>query len=313
MNVPREAKDPSPQTTLVILLGASAWPFYPEFQSSEAFANAARRLKAYFLNPRPFGLPEENVLDLFDSEKSADEQDERIGQYLEQRLVAMRNAGSEARDLIVYFIGHGGFVGHDADLYLAIRRTRMTNPRISGIHMHALADTLREKARHLRRIVILDCCFSAAAFSAFQSAPDQVAVQKTVTAFLVDSKSTGFPTRGTSLLCSSNQKSPSLLLPNNSSTMFTKAFLDALVQGTPSRRSRLSLRDVKEIATDRLYEMPSAPKPLVLSPDQSEGDIADIPFFPNPEGKAEGERDAGRQTKNAQHKKTSRPLALHVL
>ncbi len=54
-----EAKDPSPQTTLVILLGASAWPLSSEFQGSEAFARAARRLKAYFLNPRSFGLPRE--------------------------------------------------------------------------------------------------------------------------------------------------------------------------------------------------------------------------------------------------------------
>ncbi len=226
MNVPLEAKVPSPQTTLVILLGASAWPLSPEFQSSEAFANAARRLKAYFLNPRPFGLPSENLLDLFDSDKSADELDVQISQYLEQRLVTMRKAGNEARDLIVYFIGHGGFVGRDADLYLAIRHTRMDNPRVSGMHMLSLADTLTEKARYLRRIVILDCCFAAAAFSAFQSGPDEVALQKTVTAFLVNSKSVGFPTRGTSLLCSSSHKSPSLLLPDNSSTMFTKAFLD---------------------------------------------------------------------------------------
>ena len=39
---------PSPQTTLLIVLGASAWLFSPEFQSSEAFAHAARRLEAYF-------------------------------------------------------------------------------------------------------------------------------------------------------------------------------------------------------------------------------------------------------------------------
>ena len=48
---------PYSAATLLILLGASEWPFMPEFQRSEAFANAARRLKAYFLNPRPFGLP----------------------------------------------------------------------------------------------------------------------------------------------------------------------------------------------------------------------------------------------------------------
>jgi hypothetical protein len=225
----------------------------------------------------------------------------------------MREAGNEARDLIVYFIGHGGFVGHDADLYLAIRRTRTSNPRISGIAMLWLADTLREKARYLRRIVILDCCFAAAAFSAFQSGPDAVAVQKTVTAFLVNSKSVGFPTRGTSLLCSSNQKSPSLLLPDNSSTMFTKAFLDALLQGMPSPRDRFSLRDVKDITTDRLSEMPNAPKPLVLSPDQSEGDIADIPFFPNPSVKQEQRQEQSLRSPNQTGRRRGQIIAIIAL
>ena len=188
---------PSSQTTLLVLLGASSWPFSPEFQSSEAFANAARRLKAYFLNPRPFGLPPENLLDLFDSEKSADELDVGIGQFLEQRLTAMKAAGNAGRDLLLYFIGHGGFVGRDSEFYLAIRRTRMDSPRASGMQMISLAETLTERARHLRRIIILDCCFAAAAFSAFQASPDQVALEKTVDAFQVRRKAEGFPTKGT--------------------------------------------------------------------------------------------------------------------
>src|SRR5256885_6407884 len=97
---------PSPQTTLLVLLGANAWPFSPEFQSSEAFANAARRLKAYFLNPRPFGLPPENLLDLFDADQSVDELDVAIGQFLQQRMIAMKTTGTPARDLLLYFIGH---------------------------------------------------------------------------------------------------------------------------------------------------------------------------------------------------------------
>ncbi|HEX3641746.1 MAG TPA: hypothetical protein VHV10_10685, partial [Ktedonobacteraceae bacterium] len=141
-----DTQNPSPQTTLLILLGASTWPFSPEFQSSEAFANAARRLRAYFLNPLPFGLPAENLLDLFDSEKSADELDVAIGQFLEQRLAAMKIMGNAGRDLLLYFIGHGGFVGRDSDFYLAIRRTRMDSPRASGMQMMSLADTLTERA-----------------------------------------------------------------------------------------------------------------------------------------------------------------------
>jgi uncharacterized caspase-like protein len=287
-----DVKAPSPQSTLLILLGASEWPFAPEFQGSEAFAKAAQRLRAYFLNPRPFGLPPENLLDLFNSNQSADELDVAISQFLGQRIAALRATGQPARDLLLYFIGHGGFVGRDSDFYLAIRRTRMDNPRASGLQMMSVADTLTERARHLRRIIILDCCFAAAAFSAFQSGPAQVALEKTVDAFEVRQKAVGVPTKGTTLLCSSNHKSPSLLLPDGSSTMFTKAFLDALIQGTPSPQDRLTLRDVKEIATDLLSEIRNAPKPVVHSPDQSEGDIADIPFFPNPKIEEELRRRA---------------------
>ena len=221
------------------------------------------------------------MLDLFDSEKSTDEQDVVIGQFLEERSNAFKMTGSAAKDLVVYFIGHGGFVGRDADFYLAIRRTRMDNPRASSLPVMALADTLAERARHMRRIIILDCCFATAAFSAFQSGPAQVALEKTVDAFEVGQKVIGFPTKGTTLLCSSGHKSPSLILPDGSSTMFTKSFLDALVQGIPSSQEHLSLRAVKNKAAGLLSEMRNAPKPVVLSPDQSEGDVADIPFFPN--------------------------------
>ncbi len=151
-----EVLAPSPQTTLLILLGASAWPFSPEFQSSEAFANAAQRIKTYFLHPRPFGLPEENLLDLFNSNHSPDELDVDMREFLEERMATMKASGQAARDILLYFVGHGGFVGRDADFYLAIRRTRMDNPRASGVQMISLADTLTEKVRYLRRIIILD-------------------------------------------------------------------------------------------------------------------------------------------------------------
>lgn len=289
---------PSPETTLLILLGASAWPFSPEFQPSEAFANAARGLKAYFLNPRPFGLPNENLLDLFDSNQSPDELDVDIRHFLEQRLATMKASGHAARDILVYFVGHGGFVGRDADFYLATRRTRMDNPHASGMQMISLAHTLTEKTRHLRRIIILDCCFAAAAFSAFQSEPAQVALEKTSDAFASKRKGMGFPEKGTALLCSSNHKSPSLLLPDGSSTMFTKALVDALMQGTTPELEYLSLREVADLAAESLMEIRNAPRPVVHSPDQSEGDIADIPFFPNPraeEGRARQEEEQRRR------------------
>ena len=70
---------PSPQTTLVILLGASEWPYSSDFETSEAFANSADTLVEYFLNPHLFNLPRENLLNLFDSNQSPDDIDIDIG------------------------------------------------------------------------------------------------------------------------------------------------------------------------------------------------------------------------------------------
>src|SRR5438270_6406049 len=143
---------PFPKTTLVILLGASAWPFSPEFQASKAFLNSVMELREYFLNPSQFGLPRENLLNLFNSNQSADDIDGEIGLFIERRMAEMKQAGEVARDLVVYFIGHGGFVVNNSDFYLAIRRTRTDNPSASSMRMTSLAYTLKEKARYLRRI-----------------------------------------------------------------------------------------------------------------------------------------------------------------
>ncbi|MBO0789548.1 MAG: hypothetical protein J2P36_01170, partial [Ktedonobacteraceae bacterium] len=212
-------QDSSPQTTLLVLLGASDWPEHDAFPPTEAFAHAARAVKTYFLDEKGFGLPGENLLDRFDTDLNSDALDKEIGQFLERRLAEMKGAGSAASDLLLYFIGHGDFVGRNHDFYLAIRRTRADNPHFSGLLMTGLAHTLIERARHLRRMLILDCCFAAAAFSAFQGGPDQVALEKTAEAF---------PKKGIALLCSSGHTTPSRLLKDGSSTMFTKAFLDAL-------------------------------------------------------------------------------------
>lgn len=314
-----EIQLPSAQNTLLILLGASAWPLFPEFQSSKAFAQAARGVKTYFLDPKRFGLSPENLLELFDSKQSPDELDVEIGQFLERRITAMKAAGHAARDVLLYFVGHGGFVGHDSDFYLAIRRTRQENPYTSGVQVIALADTLTKKARHLRRIIILDCCFASAAFTAFQAGPAQVALEKTRDAFEVGQKGVGFPAKGTALLCSSNHKSPSLLLPDGSSTMFTTALLDALAEGMPSQRERLSLREVKDIAADLLSKTrdTGTPTPVVLSPDQSEGDVADIPFFPNPHAEDVlnspspfDKNDAGRSDEDQIDKPEAKPRSF---
>jgi hypothetical protein len=278
------ALPPTAHTTLVIELGASSWPNSPGFQASKAFMHAARGFRDYLLDPDSFGLPKANLLDLFDAATSASDQLEQLGSFLEKRTQALKEANQVVRDVLVYFVGHGGFVGPSADFYLMPRRTNASSLRASGMAIEALAEVLREKARQMRWYLVLDCCFAAAAFRSFQGGPDQAAITKTLDAFTVQARSRGFPKKGIVLLCSSDQKSPSLLLPDESCTMFSYALLDVLENGDPHRQRQLSLRDLKELAEDRLAGLPekNAPRLSLHSPDQSEGDVAEVPFFPNP-------------------------------
>ncbi|MFL5696964.1 MAG: caspase family protein [Ktedonobacteraceae bacterium] len=292
------ALPPIAPTTLVILLGASAWPNSPGFQPSPAFVHAAWGFKYYVLDPQGFGLSTSNLLDLFDAPLSASDQLEMLGSFLEQQTQALKAANQAVRDVVVYFVGHGGFVGSSADFYLLPRRANASSLRASGMAIDALAEVLREKARQMRRYLFLDCCFASAAFRSFQGGPDQTAITKTLDAFQVQARSSGFPAKGTVLLCSSDQKSPSLLLPDESSTMFSHALLDVLRNGDLHRPLQLSLRDLKELAEERLAALPekNAPRPGLHSPDQSEGDVADVPFFPNPHAREERMRNIAEQT-----------------
>ncbi len=284
------ALPPTAPTTLVILLGASAWPHSPGFQPSQAFVHAAQGFRDYVLDPHGFGLPTANLFDQFDAQTSASDQLEMLGSFLEERTQALKRANQTVRDVLVYFVGHGGFAGPSADFYLMHRRANASSLRASGMAIDALAEVLREKARQTRRYLLLDCCFAAAAFRSFQGGPDQTAITKTLDAFHVQARSSGFPRKGTVLLCSSDQKSPSLLLPDESCTMFSHALLDVFRNGDLHRPPQLSLRDIKELAEDRLAALPekNAPRPGLHSPDQSEGDVADVALFPNP--RAEEER-----------------------
>jgi tetratricopeptide (TPR) repeat protein len=220
--------------------------------------------------------------------------------FLAQRISAMKNLGNMARDVLIYFIGHGDFAGQSQDYYLAPRRTRHSSLRASAIPMKSLVETILGNARHLRRFMILDCCFAGSAFYTFQGDPSQGAIQQTIDAFKVNikGKARGVPEEGTTLLCSSDQQSASLLMPDGSSTMFSKALLDALSVGGTDRQDYLSFRDLNDLAADLLYDMslalevgiPKPPRPALASPDQRRGDIADVPFFPNPQAEEDRAR-----------------------
>ena len=262
----------SPQTTVVVILGASAFPrSAPHLESNVAFANSAQQFRRYMRDEDGFNLPDTNLLDMFDTPKPPSEVLEEIANFLTSKQAEMKERGG-THDLVLYYSGHGGFTP-TREYFLALRATRYKMESGTSLRMSDLAATIKENARNLRRYIILDCCFSGAAFKEFQSAPLTAARVQTIDSF---------PKRALPS-SSSNARTVSVAPEGAKYTMFSGALLQALQEGAAKIETPLSMEQlgslIKELIRDQYSN--EAVRPEVLSPDQRVEDIALVPIFPN--------------------------------
>lgn len=275
-----EVSPPRPESTLVFLFGASSWPECPEFADSPAlpFQKSAEALRNYFTSVDGFGLPEKNLLDLFDAQDPSLELMGQFRRFVQVREAELESTGDFVHDLLVYYIGHGGFADRGREYCLAVRATKAWQFSLSSVPVNSLADALNSVARHCRRYLLFDCCFAASAFKTFQGAPAELANQRTDEAF----------SKGTALLCSSGPKDVSMAPEGEEHTMFTGALLDCLDAPHDQHGNHLSLKELADLVKLRIYDKfeEKAVRPEVHSPAQPTGEIETLPFFPNQYAKA---------------------------
>lgn len=273
----------SPRQTLAVFIGASIFRRAPRLAQGQAFRKSAEDFRDYVLQSDGLGLPHQNLEWIFDDARSPSEQLEDIGAFLESRCAELKDSGTPAEDLIVYYVGHGLFCGADQHYCLAIRPTAERNEGLTSIRVSDLATVIKDRARFLRKFFILDCCFAASAYRELQSGPLQSQRKK-----VMDS----LPTRGTTLLCSAGSQDASLAPEGLAHTMFSDSLLAALRGGHSSLGPRFSLSELGDLIKDHLRE--AYPdrwvRPEIHSPEQAEGDIAHIELFPNPAHNKAGAR-----------------------
>jgi Caspase domain len=264
----------SPETTLVAILGASEYPRSPNL-SSQAFLVSAEELAKYFTT-HPFNLPLRNLCNLFDHPGSPLEVTQRLSTFLTDAQALATKSNRPIRDLIFCYVGHGGFTkGGEQAYFLALRSTETDQEGVSSLRMADLARTLKTHGKGVRRYLILDCCFAEQAYALLQSSDLANAAH---TKSLLE-----FPGTGTAMLCSSSARDVSKVPRGESYTMFSGALLDVLRTGDGRLQGPLSLEQVGNRVTSLIStKFPDQEvRPKVSSPDEKEGDVADIPLFPN--------------------------------
>lgn len=262
--------------TLAVLLGASKFPKDPSLSGNSSFSASAEDLKEYLIDKNGFCLPQENLLWLFDSLRSQSDQLTEIANFLMHRMRELEGEGSPANNLLIYYVGHGFFTrGGDQAYCLAVYRTNASNQSATSIRASDLANTVKDHARWLNRYLIFDSCFAASAFKEFQAGP-QVAAMVQIKKEL--------PGDGTLLYCAAGSTIRALAPKELKRTMFSSALIHILRSGAERAGQHLSFSELNYLVTDNLRSThgDNMIRPEMYSPYQQNGDIAQLPFFPNP-------------------------------
>lgn len=255
-----------------MILGVSDCPRAPNLQPLPQCRNSAEAFEIFLRSD--LSLPRSNIINLFDSTASASDQLEKIEDWLADRTTT----ASKHTDLIVYYSGHGGFTRNDQAYFLAIQRTRAGSEGATSIRYIDLASALKRHAQVVRRYMILDCCFAASAVLGMQSDLAQLVIQR------VEDE---LPPSGTAVLCSSSAKLISIAPPGERYTMFSGALLQCLSDGIPGGKRYLTLEDIGKRTREIIAEkFPSDfVRPELHVPEQTLGNPAQVPLFPNPQWK----------------------------
>lgn len=219
---------------IAIILGASVWPRSKRLSGSDTFKNSAESFRRYLLAGEGLAIEPENLLDLFDDSRSVDDIDDAIGIFLEKCTTSL---GSEPKNLLLYYTGHGAFVEGDNKYCLTLRNSRLDSLSTSAYRMSALARRLNRQIPHARRFVILDACFAAAALPDFIPQTDAATRMQ-------DETIDALAESGTALLCAASSADVALTPANGKYTMFSGAILESLQSGSKDYGPVLSFENL---------------------------------------------------------------------
>lgn len=282
---------PHCSTTVAILLAATEFPSHAEFasrrQQNAAFGVSLRAVQAYLERT---GVPPEHVLVLENLPEAPHEQLARMSAFFRQCCQQAEAENRDLRDLLFYFVGHGGGKQQDYHLYLAASNPDYLRQTTLGVRelMTELSRTLRGAATDfglfLRQYYIIDACYSAQAYHA----------ATTISSGAKSRRRQQHPSRGMTLLCSSNSDEHSWTPASGEMTLFTQAMLELLDEPDEEGRQTLaslgealSFQQLAAMLARRLEsrwdnDRSAPPLPQVYSPVTIEGDLQHVPFFPNP-------------------------------
>ncbi|MFC9529033.1 ATP-binding protein [Streptomyces sp. NPDC056975] len=235
---------PDPHRSRVVLVGASRFAQLPELP---AVAPNVAELLDVFTSEEVWGLPADHCTVLRNPSGPR-----AVSQALKQ-------AASEATDtLIFYYAGHGLIDPGTGELYLALFDSHAHEVYDSAVPYQWIRRPL-ESSRAVRRIVVLDCCYSGRVLGAMSEGLGLAEID------------------GTYLLAATAENALALAPPGERFTAFTGEFVTLLRQGVSGAGELLTLNEIYERMRSSLR---AAQRPEPQCRDRNS--LGMVPFVPNP-------------------------------
>lgn len=217
----------NPESSAVVLIGTAEYD-HADVNNVPSIRANLDDLREVLTDPNVWGVPPHNVTLLRDMGSPAD-----VSR-------AMRAAAERTREdgmFLVYFCGHG--FPHETELVLGLRDVDPAYPDDNGLRYAQVHRAVR-RARTLRRIVILDCCFAGRASREMLDASD--AVKQVVSRAEIQTEKTG-------VLVAVGPNELAMAPLDKRNTAFTDALLRVLRDGSPVPEPLLTVRTIADQVT----------------------------------------------------------------
>lgn len=269
--------------SLAILLGASEYPNYSSLDASPAFLNSKNDFFDYLKSNAGLGLPDERILDLFDSKLHPGQ----IISLIRDFLIANLASTQTPIDVLFYYCGHGAYL-NEKEYFLALACSSKHSKEATVFKIGYLVSIINDLTSECRNLVILDACYSGGALTEFghmdaeENATDVLSAQFEPISYPDEIFNQSF-SRGVMLFCAAGPKKWAKTPLESRHTMFSGALLGVLQRGDTKSGPYLTIRRLAELMRTEIKSAfgSQGVQPQIHVPVQGESDLIEVLYFPN--------------------------------
>ncbi|MET4922475.1 esterase-like activity of phytase family protein [Streptomyces sp. PSRA5] len=246
-----------PRRSTCVLIGVDD---YTHLDSLRGVKHNLTELRSALTDKEIWGIPEDRITTVSNPRAPS----ELVG--------PIREAAKQAEDtLIVYYAGHGLLDRHEQQLHLTLPDSAEDQPD-TCVRAVDVRRAIRDQGSALRRVLILDCCFSGQVLTEMSAADRGARGGKVAVETLRD-------VEGSYVMTSGPHDRPSHAPDPKSCTAFTGALVDIMRQGVPDGPGMLGLHTLFEAVKARIAgmrpELPQEPQ------DQDRNGVGGLEFIRN--------------------------------